>query len=533
MTAVDDQVDDDGESVTLGFGELPEGVAADTSAATVTVEIGDDDDPPTLSLELSADTLAEGDTVTVTVATGGGAFGTAQTIALTLGGSAAEGIDYTLTPASITLAAGATAASATVTALDDTEVEGRETITIAASLGTVEIGSASIAIAPSDQPVFGLTVSPATVAEGDVATVTAVTGGVTFAGAQTITLTLGGSATAGTDYAIAPASITLAAGATAGTATITVQDDAVVEDAETITITARHGTAVIGTRNITIARSDTPSFSLTVAPATIAEGETATATVATGGVAFSSAQTISLARSGSAAVGTDYALAPASITLAAGATAGSVTISALDDTEVEEAETITLTASHGATAAGTATVTIARSDTPNFSVTVSPDTIAEGETATVTVTTGGVTFGTAQHIALDFAGSTAAGADYVVAPRSITIAAGALAGNTVITALNDTEVEDAETGAGGQPRRHGRRHRKRDDRAQRPAGLQRDRVAGHHRRGRDRRGDGDDRRRHLCDSAAHRPRLRGEHGGGDRLPGGAAQHHHRRRRRGG
>ena len=445
VTAVDDQVDDDGESVTLGFGELPEGVAADTSAATVTVEIGDDDDPPTLSLELSADTLAEGDTVTVTVATGGGAFSTAQTIALTLGGSAAEGIDYTLTPASITLDAGATAASVTVTALDDTEVEGRETITIAASLGTVEIGSASIAIAPSDQPVFGLTVSPATVAEGDVATVTAVTGGVTFAGAQTITLTLGGSATAGTDYAIAPASITLAAGATAGTATITVQDDAVVEDAETITITARHGTAVIGTRNITIARSDTPSFSLTVAPATIAEGETATATVATGGVTFSSAQTISLARSGSAAVGTDYTIAPASITLDAGATAGSVTISALDDTEVEDAETITLTARHGATAAGTATVTIARSDTPNFSLTVSPDTIAEGETATVTVTTGGVTFGTAQHIALDFAGSTAAGADYVVAPRSITIAADALAGSTVITALNDTEVEDAET----------------------------------------------------------------------------------------
>ena len=445
VTAEDDQVDDDGESVTLGFGELPEGVAADTTAATVTVEIGDDDDPPTLSLEVSADTLAEGDTVTVTVATGGGAFGTAQTIALTLGGSATEGIDYAIAPASITLAAGATAGTATITVEDDAVVEDAETITITARHGTTVIGTRNISISRSDTPNFSLTVSPATIAEGETATVTVATGGAIFGSAQTISLARSGNATAGTDYAIAPASITLAAGATAGTATITVRDDAVVEDAETITITARHGTTVIGTRNITISRSDTPNFSLTVSPDTIAEGETATVTVATGGAIFGSAQTISLARSGSAAVGTDYAIAPASITLAAGATAGSVTISALDDIEVEDAETITLAASHGATAAGTATVTIARSDQPNFGVTVSPDTITEGETATVTVTTGGVTFGTAQDITLDFAGSTAAGADYLVAPRSITIAAGALAGSAVITARNDTEVEDAET----------------------------------------------------------------------------------------
>ena len=125
----------------------------------------------------------------------------------------------------------------------------------------------------------------------------------------------------------------------------------------------------------------------------------------------------SITLAGSTAAGADYVVAPAP-------RRRSVTITALDDTEVEDAETITLAASHGATAAGTGSVTIARNDQPDFRVTVSPDTIAEGETAVVTVTTGGVTFATAQHIALDFAGSTAAETDYLVAPRSITIAAG-------------------------------------------------------------------------------------------------------------
>ena len=444
VTAVDDRVDDDGESVTLGFGELPEGVSADTSAATVTVEIGDDDDPPTLSLELSADTLAEGDTVTVTVATGGGAFGTAQTIALTLGGSAAEGIDYTLAPASITLNAGATAASATVTALDDMAVEDAETITITARHGTVLIGTGNITIARSDTPSFSLTVSPATIAEGETATVTVATGGVTFGSAQTISLARSGSAAVGTDYTIAPASITLDAGATAGSVTISALDDSEVEEAETITLTASHGATAAGTATVTIARSDPPNFSLTVSPDTIAEGETATVTVTTGGVTFGTAQHIALDFAGSTAAGADYVVAPRSITIAAGAVAGSTVITARNDTEVEEAETIALAASHGATAAGTGSVTIARNDQPDFSVTVSPATIAEGETAVVTVTTGGVTFATAQHVALDFAGSTAAETDYLVAPRSITIAAGVTAGSATVTAVDDTEVEQDE-----------------------------------------------------------------------------------------
>ena len=75
------------------------------------------------------------------------------------------------------------------------------------------------------------------------------TGGVSFDAEQTIVLTLTGSATAADDYTITPASITIAAGQTAGSATITTVDDAESEGDETITITASHEAASIGTRN--------------------------------------------------------------------------------------------------------------------------------------------------------------------------------------------------------------------------------------------------------------------------------------------
>ena len=140
-------------------------------------------------------------------------FADDQTITLTLSGSATEGAanDYTIAPASIAISAGAMSGTATITALDDTEVEDAETIDIAASHGSVEIGSATVTISANDQTAFTLAVSPDTIAEGEVATVTVSTGGVTFAADQTITLTLSGSATEGAtnDYTIAPASIAI------------------------------------------------------------------------------------------------------------------------------------------------------------------------------------------------------------------------------------------------------------------------------------------------------------------------------------
>ena len=68
FTAVDDTVDDDGESVLLAFGTLPSGVLAGTVKETL-VSITDDDLPASLTVNFGEDryTVAEGGTVEVTV----------------------------------------------------------------------------------------------------------------------------------------------------------------------------------------------------------------------------------------------------------------------------------------------------------------------------------------------------------------------------------------------------------------------------------------------------------------------------------
>ena len=71
FTAADDGDDDDGESVLLGFGALPDRVSApDTTArpASATVSITDDDDPQVeVSYSQASYSVAEGSSVTVTV----------------------------------------------------------------------------------------------------------------------------------------------------------------------------------------------------------------------------------------------------------------------------------------------------------------------------------------------------------------------------------------------------------------------------------------------------------------------------------
>ena len=233
--------------------------------------------------------------------------------------------------------------------------------------------------------------SAATIAEGETSEVTVKTGGVTFESDQTIALALSGSATEGAsnDYTIAPAAITIVAGSTSGTATITAVDDTVVEGDETITVEASHDSTVIGSVDVEISANDGTNFTVEVSAATIAEGETSEVTVKTGGVTFESNQTIDLVLTGSATEGAsnDYTIAPAAITIVAGSTSGMATITALDDTVEEEAETITVEASHDSTVIGSVDVKISASDintAPRFTSTATPS-VAENVKLAVTL----------------------------------------------------------------------------------------------------------------------------------------------------
>ena len=158
VLAVEDMVDDDGESITIGFGTLPAGVTA-TSPETTTVSLADNDDPAvTVQFGAASYTATEGGTaVTVEVTLSADPERTVTVpLSVTAGGTAIAG-DYTLSEMSVTFNAGEMSATFTVTAVDDSEDDDGESITIGfgplpagVSAGSTE--TTTVSLADNDDP---------------------------------------------------------------------------------------------------------------------------------------------------------------------------------------------------------------------------------------------------------------------------------------------------------------------------------------------------------------------------------------------
>ncbi len=466
VTAVADVVDDDGETIIITA--THDGIGTGIGSQTITIT--DDDAVPALSLSVDPDTIAEdgGASVVTVEITNGVTFASDQTITLSLGGTATLTDDYTITGESLTLTlmAGEGSVATTVTAVADVVDDDGETVVITAThdgIGT-GIGSATITITDDDAaPVLSLSADPDTIAEDGGASVVTVeiTNGVTFAGDQTITLSLGGTAALTDDYTITGESLTLTlmAGEDSVATTVTAVADVVDDDGETIIITATHdgiGTG-IGSATITITDEDVaPVLALSVDPDTIAEdgGASVVTVEITNGVTFDADQTITLALSGTAILTDDYTITGESLTLTLMAGEGSVatTVTAVADVVDDDGETITITATHDGTdtGIGSATITITDDDAvPALSLSVDPDTIAEdGGASVVTVEiTNGVTFASDQTITLSLGGTATLTDDYTITGESLTLTlmAGEDSVATTVTAVADVVDDDGET----------------------------------------------------------------------------------------
>ena len=173
-----------------------------------------------------------------------------------------------------------------------------------------------------------------------------------------------GDTAAQTDFTAGSGPLTFMVGDTQKTFTVSTRQDRIDESAETFTVTLS-GVSPAGAATLpadptatgTINDDDAaPMLVLTVAPASIAEagGTSSAVTVSTGsGSTFSDAQTITLALSGTATETDDYTLNSTSLTLPAGVdsaeTSVTATVTAVDDNYDDDAETIIITASRGAT----------------------------------------------------------------------------------------------------------------------------------------------------------------------------------------
>ena len=242
VTAIDDSADDDGESVQLGFGELPSGVLLG-SPSTATVALVEDADVSTWYVWFgeSSYTVTEGATARVTLhlnAPWKPELNEALTVPLFdpqhENGASAD--DYSGVPESVTFQRGQTQTSFTVRATDDSEDDDGESVLIALpppvsgrpGSGPLRARAATLHIADTDGET-AVTVS------FDAANYTAAEGGATATvrvrldaapGREvTIELTKTHRGATAADYSGLPDNVTFGASETVQSFTVTATDD--------------------------------------------------------------------------------------------------------------------------------------------------------------------------------------------------------------------------------------------------------------------------------------------------------------------
>jgi thermitase len=157
-----------------------------------------------------------------------------------------------------------------------------------------------------------------------------------------------GTATAGSDYTPAAGVLSFVEGQTSASFTVPILDDDVFEGDETVTLTLTSPTGVpLGspsTSTLTIRNDDAPAVVSFAQPTrTVAENAGAVEVEVTRTGNLRAPATVEYSRtSGSATPGSDFSLAPGTLTFAAGQTTASLTVPIINDSAPETAETAVL-----------------------------------------------------------------------------------------------------------------------------------------------------------------------------------------------
>ena len=241
LTVADDDLDDDDESVVLGFGTLPDGVSAG-ERDRVTITILDNDDPD-VSVEFasSAYSVAEGETAAVRVTLSADPERTV-TIPITVeeATTAATG-DYSLQSTNVTFASGETSKDITLTVADDDLDDDDESVVL--GFGTLPDGVSAgerdrttITILDNDDPDVSVQFASSaySVTEGETVAVR-VTLSADPERTVTIPITVDETTTATTeDYSLQSTSVAFESGETSKYITLTATDDDLDDDDEAV-----------------------------------------------------------------------------------------------------------------------------------------------------------------------------------------------------------------------------------------------------------------------------------------------------------
>ena len=343
----DDSLDEHAERFWL---RLSNPAGATLADGTATGTVIDNDPLPRLSIGDSA--AAEGDNVTFTVLLAP-VSGRTVTVPWATAVSSADHpasptVDYTSASGTLTFAAGATSAQISIATVDDDEPEDDETFLVSLDPPTnAALGDAvAVGTIRDDDALPRITITDARpVREGSGPAVFTVR--LNRSSTEVVTVdyaTSDGTAAAGDDYDAAEGSLSIPVGLTTGEISVAVVDDDITEVAETFDVTLSNpGNAVIAEGAATATIRDNEQPNITIASARASEGDGTIDFSVTLDQAGDEAVTVAYATfDGTAVQPDDYTAAAGTLTIAAGDTAATVSVTLTDDTFTEDTETFVM-----------------------------------------------------------------------------------------------------------------------------------------------------------------------------------------------
>ncbi|KAF1695518.1 hypothetical protein CSC65_07095 [Pseudoxanthomonas daejeonensis] len=384
---------------------------------------------------------------------------TAVSLVYTVTGTATSGTDYVAPASPLVIPAGSTSGTIVVTPTADTAIEANETVIVTLQNGAGYTRGTTVAtgtIVNDDTSTATIAVAPGAVLEnGAPNLIYTVTLSQAAAVSTSVNFSVGGTATSGSDYAAVVSPLVIPAGTTTRTITVNPTADTTVEADETVVVTlAAGGTYVVGvpaSATGTITNDDLPA--LVINDVSIVEGDSGT-TNAVFTVTLSPAvgQNVSVnyaTANGTASGTTDYTPTSGTVTIAAGATTGTISVPVRGDTLAEPNETFRVNLSNPVNArlADTQGVgTITDDDTRTATLALAPATVQEdGATGLVYTVTLSRPALAATTVRFTMAGTATSGTDYTAVGTSVVIPVGATTRTVTVVPIADTTVELDET----------------------------------------------------------------------------------------
>lgn len=327
-------------------------------------------------------------------------------------------------PTTVTIPAGSYSASFQLSGRDDGRARGNDFVEISVEADDYETHKTRVHVIDLNEPALELTFESSTVAEGDAVDATLTRNSST---ATDLEVTI---VSEDTSEASVPTTVTIPATAESITFSVTALLDDIVDGAQQVTIRASADQHLGSANDIVVLDVDIPKLELVIEEASISENGTSQATISR------NTDTTAQLLVGLESSDTSEASIPASVTIPAGESSSTFTISGVVDGFVDGSQSVTVTGSVAGFVSGDDTLEVTDDDEPELHLQISLDSLNEdGGVSVVTLTRN-----TDTTAALEVSVVSSDTSEAVV-PATHSIPAGFLSTTFLVSAVDDQIVD--------------------------------------------------------------------------------------------